>query len=123
MGSIKVRYGKCRECAPDAPDKPLSTGLCPYHKKLERAEVYAQRKSDREVEAPPKPKKPIAPRSKKLAKEERLYRERERPEYLAEHEYCEARIKGCTHIATDIHHKEGRGKNLRNKATFLAPPS
>lgn len=44
-----------------------------------------------------------------------------RKEYLSEHPFCEARVSGCTHTATDIHHKAGRfGDRLTDKSEFLA---
>ena len=51
---------------------------------------------------------PIPQRSEKRIKEERLY-SAQRIIYLGEHPLCEFHIAGiCTHVATEVHHKEGR---------------
>lgn len=41
--------------------------------------------------------------------------------YKAEHPECEVRLPGiCDGMTTDVHHKDGRGKNLLNEETFIA---
>jgi len=52
--------------------------------------------------------KPIAPRSQKRSKEERLY-SANRVLFLQEHPMCQAHLPGiCTKYSTDVHHKMGR---------------
>jgi hypothetical protein len=43
-----------------------------------------------------------------------------RKAFLAEHLYCEANLTGCLTVASQVHHKQGRGANLSNVETFLA---
>jgi len=64
---------------------------------------------------------PIPQRSEKRIKEERLY-SAQRIIYLGEHPLCEFHIAGiCTHVATEVHHKEGRtGENYLDKTKWLA---
>lgn len=66
-------------------------------------------------------KKPISPRSPKRIKEERIY-SAQRIIFLGEHPMCEFHITGiCTHVATEVHHKEGRtGENYLDKTKWLA---
>jgi hypothetical protein len=59
--------------------------------------------------------KPIARRSKKLAKKEREYSEI-RKLFLDENPKCSV----CQGVATEIHHKKGRGKYLLIVKYFLA---
>lgn len=65
--------------------------------------------------------KPIAPRSQKRSKEERLYTAK-RIIFLSEKPMCEACIPGiCTHNSTDVHHKKGRiGELLLNILYWLS---
>ena len=77
---------------------------------------------------PPKPKKPIAKKqqpkikrvSDKRAKQEREY-SKVRVTYLTANSVCEIRVAGCTHEATEIHHKAGRiGQLLTDDRYFCA---
>ena len=44
-----------------------------------------------------------------------------RNQFLNNHPICQANLPGCTHIATQIHHKAGRiGTNLTDSTNFLA---
>lgn len=65
--------------------------------------------------------KPIAPRSQKRSKEERLYLGK-RIIFLQEHPMCQAHLPGiCTEYSTDVHHKEGRiGELLLDDTKWLA---
>lgn len=52
--------------------------------------------------------KPIAPRSPKRQKQERLY-SKKRKVFLEENPLCQIPVPGiCTHKATDVHHVDGR---------------
>lgn len=55
--------------------------------------------------------------SKKLSKEQSIYRGK-RIIFLAENPYCKAALKGCTGIATTVHHTKGRIGLLLNDVTF-----
>lgn len=64
--------------------------------------------------------KPIAPRSQKRSKEERLYLAK-RIIFLQENPMCQAHLPGiCTKHATEVHHKKGRiGELLLNILFWL----
>ena len=40
--------------------------------------------------------------------------------YTKDHPVCEARLPGCTYIATDCHHSRGRGKFMLDQTTYKA---
>lgn len=40
--------------------------------------------------------------------------------FLALHTHCQARLVNCTLVATDIHHKAGRGENHNVISSWLA---
>lgn len=63
--------------------------------------------------------KPIKQRSEKRVKEEKEY-SRERIIFLESHSLCEAGLSCCTGMATECHHKAGRGKEYLNKELWLA---
>ena len=65
--------------------------------------------------------KPIAPRSQKRSKEERLYSAK-RVLFLLDFPMCQANIQGvCKGQATEVHHKAGKiGKDLIDETKFLA---
>ncbi len=65
--------------------------------------------------------KPIAPRSQKRSKEERLYSAK-RVLFLSEFPMCQANIQGvCKGQATEVHHKKGRiGNDLLDETNWLA---
>lgn len=60
----------------------------------------------------PTSKKPLAPRSKKRAKQEKEYSDK-RKIFMSTHPMCQANISGlCTQQSTDVHHMAGRVGNL-----------
>ncbi len=65
--------------------------------------------------------KPIASRTQKRSKEERLYSAK-RILYLQNHPMCEAHLPGiCTEYSTDIHHMSGKiGDLLTDERYFKA---
>jgi hypothetical protein len=65
--------------------------------------------------------KPIAPRSQKRSKEEKLYSAK-RLLFLLEFPMCQANIQGvCKGQATEVHHKKGRiGNDLLDETNWLA---
>lgn len=62
---------------------------------------------------------PIRPVSRKMQKTMDQYT-KARTAFLALHTICNARLEGCTRVATDVHHKAGRGENHLNLSTWLA---
>lgn len=66
-------------------------------------------------------RKPIAPRSKKRAAQEREY-SKLRKDFLLSSPTCQAKLPNrCTHHATDVHHMKGRiGPLLTDTKFFLA---
>ena len=62
--------------------------------------------------------KSIAPVSKKMRETIDQYT-KIRTAYLVVNSSCKARLQGCTGVATDVHHKAGRGENHLRIATWL----
>lgn len=66
-----------------------------------------------------RPTKPIRKESKKRKKERPIYN-RLAKEHKNENPYCQARLDGCTHIASETHHMGGRGKLYLDKSKYLS---
>lgn len=64
------------------------------------------------------PKK-ISPISKKMRVTLDEYGKK-RAAFLIVHPVCQARLSGCTTVATDIHHKAGRGENHLKITTWMS---
>jgi hypothetical protein len=62
--------------------------------------------------------KSIPPISKKMKETVDQYT-KIRTAYLVVNPSCKARLVGCTSVATDVHHKAGRGENHLRIATWL----
>jgi hypothetical protein len=62
--------------------------------------------------------KSIAPVSKKMRETIDQY-SKIRTAYLVVNPSCKARLQGCTNVATDVHHKAGRGENHLKISTWL----
>ena len=59
----------------------------------------------------------ISESHKKTLKDYKTIRE----SYLLKHKYCESKLKRCTKVATEIHHKAGKiGKLYTDDNNFLA---
>ena len=43
-----------------------------------------------------------------------------RNQFLKHHPFCRASLPGCSLIATDVHHKSGRGQYLLDDSKFLS---
>lgn len=68
----------------------------------------------------PTKQQPIARRSSKQQKLEAAYMVI-RNLYIKNHPMCEAHLpQVCTQVATDVHHKKGRGEFLLDDTTYLA---
>ena len=104
---IKPKTGQCPSCN-DGKDKPLIAGYCQYH-------YWQSKRKPIQLKRP----KPIRKISKKLSKEQRIYSGK-RLIFLSENRFCQAKIDGCTHLSTEVHHKGKRGKNLNNVDTWMA---
>lgn len=73
--------------------------------------AWSDQQDKRREERRPKPVKQVLklkPKSKRLAKEGKLYTQLAR-KFLEENCYCQCAAKGCTGHATQVHHKKGRG--------------
>lgn len=68
---------------------------------------------------PPRPKPSIKKFSNKTRKQVAQYMEL-RDIFLKDFPLCAANLIGCTKIATDIHHMQGRGINLLKTDTWIA---
>lgn len=63
----------------------------------------------------------IPNRTPKRAAQERQFHQKDKPEYLEENPYCEAKLNVCTYQAIEVHHKKGRiGDLLNDKKYFLS---
>lgn len=63
--------------------------------------------------------KSASPVSRKMRQHLDEYGKR-REAFLIVHPHCQAKLDNCTGIATDVHHKAGRGGNLNKVSTWLA---
>lgn len=70
-------------------------------------------------DATPLKKKPINPKSKKMAILDAVY-SRLRRKFMESKPMCEAALPGCTGQSTDVHHKKGRGKYHLMVSTWLS---
>lgn len=66
-----------------------------------------------------KPKKKIAPRSKKKITLDKQYSVL-RKDFLNKNPNCQGSIVGCTRISTDVHHKSYRGENYLKVDTWAS---
>jgi hypothetical protein len=83
---------------------------------------WQQRQDERREERRPKKKVyqvKIARRTKEGQKEDRLYSGM-RLKFLEEHPVCQCGADGCTGVATEIHHRRGRGIWFLIVSTWLA---
>ncbi len=64
-------------------------------------------------------KKALNQKSEKRRIEEKTYSTL-RKVFLETRPNCEAKLEGCTHRSTDVHHKARRGNNYLNVKTFAA---
>ena len=114
QSTIKPKVGKCLDCPPDSKEKPLTAKRCLHHYWIHRAEV-SEAKKPKEV----KPRKPIPKVSAKQLENLKKYR-KVRDEFMA-NKTCEAKLKGCTIKATELHHAKGKiGELLTDKRYFKA---
>lgn len=112
--TIKQMVGKCLDCPPDSKEKPLTAKRCLHHYWIHREEVNSAKKP-KEV----KPRKAIPKVSAKQLENLKKYR-KVRDEFMA-NKTCEAKLKGCTIKATDLHHRAGRsGNSLTDTEYFMA---
>lgn len=132
-----ANLGKCPDCPAGTHERILIGGKCPYHwnnpvvkktagtvKDLVESGIKTAEKEIKKLKAeilpfiPKKPRKPIKKASKKLAKANGEYSLLRRS-FMAENRMCKATREGCTIHATEVHHKQGRGKNLLLVETWL----
>lgn len=64
------------------------------------------------------PPKPVNKVSKKKKQEDQEY-SRLRNIYLESSPYCEAKLPGCAGVASEIHHKAGRGLSYLEISTWI----
>lgn len=64
-------------------------------------------------------RKPLSPKSSKQQKKDAAYSVL-RAQYLKNKPHCQAKLKGCTLVATDIHHKAYRGENYLDTTTWMS---
>lgn len=56
--------------------------------------------------------------STKKQQEDKVY-SKLRKDYLLQHPFCQAALPGCSKVATDVHHKAGRGKYYLITTTWI----
>lgn len=85
------------------------------------ARGYCQICYDRQRKKTPlhRPTKPIPKESPKRKKERPIYSKLAK-KFKEDNPYCQARLEGCTHIATEVHHRKGRGIHYLDTSTFLS---
>lgn len=98
--TIKIKTGKCIDCPPGVPYRPLIAKRCQSHYKVHRAKENAE-KSPKEL----KPRKPLPKVSKKRAVENAKYTVK-RLEFLGKPENRICPVTGKE--ATEIHHMKKR---------------
>ena len=108
--SIKKKTGICQGhfCQGNGNEVILSHAkkkLCQRCHKHERAQVYQERQRSK----PRKEQKAIPKRTKKRAKQEKVY-STVRKVYLENHSICQ--VTDCNNKSTEIHHKKGRDGDL-----------
>lgn len=101
--SIQANPKPCKECGKERPI--FSKGRCLSCAKKE----YAKKQN--------KNRAPIPKVSKKQRATMAQYN-KARNEYLESHRFCE--FQECCSVATEIHHKAGRGKRTADKSLFMA---
>jgi len=74
---------------------------------------YSNKKSHKKI------LKPIPPRSSKRINLDKEYNQL-RKIYLTKNGLCQAALPNCTHNATDVHHKKGRGRHYLEVDTWMA---
>jgi hypothetical protein len=109
---IKAKSGKCLDCSPNEPEKPLIAGRCQSHYWKHRS---GQSKTK---EALAKPKKKFKVVSDKQAKRLAEYRKK-RDNYFKENPVCE--YPECCSTDIQLHHKRGRiGALLSDERYFCS---
>ncbi len=96
--SIKPKIGNCSKCGKEA---PLTAKLCSYCY-WEGVRIKSAAKAKRNGNASILPIKSI----KQLNRDIEYAKARKR--FMAKHLVCEAKLKGCSQKATQVHHKQGR---------------
>ena len=119
MSRIKpYRETICLDCIDigDNEIKPTIARRCfgapHFHYQKHQQETYKAKKS-----AKPKRQAKIKPLSDKRAKRNREYLKL-RKSFLETFPECQAKLSGCTHEATQVHHKCGRIESLLNDTTY-----
>jgi hypothetical protein len=101
---IQVKPKQCKECGYIGP--LFSSGRC---KKCTTKDYKPIAKTQTKI-------KPV---STKLSRELRKYSSL-REQFLRNHPICQAKVKCRGKLATEVHHKRGRGKYLLDTTTWLA---
>lgn len=109
--TIKQKTGPCIDCGDD---RPLTAGRCGWCYKDYRAGICQER-------AKAKGKSTHIPAKSAKQLERDIAYAKAAKEWKKTPRECQAKLPGCTRIATQIHHKEGRdGHRLLDQTTWLA---
>lgn len=107
---VKPKTGKCKDCSPNTPEQPMWAGRCQLHYWQYRASLKTAKES--------KPRTQIKKVSSKREKVNKVYKVLR--DLFMKDKKCEAQLPGCTVIATECHHSEGRGANMLDTTKFRA---
>jgi len=112
---LKAKFGDCSACGKQ--DCLLYRRNPPMCQKCNNE--FKREQAKKKGKKPPKPKKRIAPVSKKRLKEMAQYRTL-RQEFMTNNPICQAGYDCCTTQATDVHHVHGRIKHYLDPSTWMA---
>lgn len=107
----------CPSCPKGSRPGILIGGLCGYHfkhpnEKIERTDITLEKKAAKA--------KPVIPKVSGKRKKQDYQYNKIRKKVLKEKPTCQAQLPGCTKVATDIHHMEGRaGDNYLDESKML----
>lgn len=108
--------GLCPMCPAGTGEHLLIAGRCKFH--FRNPVKPGKPKQDLILQLKELAKPVINPVSEKKKKDDATYKKLRRA-FLKANGYCMIRKKGCTVIATDVHHKAGRGANYLKVETWL----
>ncbi len=103
-------HGLCKNCHRKAHPEKYQIKRSPIKSKIVDDDSGKEREGGIRRTRP----KPISDKLKAELKKYKVLRN----EYLKENPVCE--FEGCSCLASDLHHKAGRGVNLNNVGTFMS---
>jgi len=99
---IKQKIAKCIDCDDSSEPQPVIAGRCQAHYWKYRQQVNDEKRGKKYV---------IPKRTEKRLAQEIEYAKK-RKVWLPLHPRCEMKLAGCTIVATEVHHTQGRENDL-----------